>query len=158
MLVQWSGYADDERVHARNLGIVSGGGETMRAGGLDLGGGDTIDVRPAGLKNIHLLLVDIEAGHRKRLLAEEQRQRQANIAHSDDANFGGPRLDFDVQRFVRTDAKTLRHEDVTLLGNFGYENTIAVGLYANGRRCSPEANSETQIPPLGLKSSVGMTV
>src|SRR5271165_2329910 len=84
MFVQRSGYADDERVHARNLRIVGSSGETMRSRGLDLSGKDAIDVRPAGLKNVHLLLVDIEAGHRKRLLAEEQSQRQADIAHSDD--------------------------------------------------------------------------
>src|SRR5208337_750698 len=114
ILTERSGDADDDRVHAGDLRVIRSGGETMRPRRLDLRRGDAIDVRPAGLKNIYLLLVNVETGHGKRLLAEEQRQRQADIAHSDNAHLGSTRLDFDFQGFVLTDTKTLRHEELYL--------------------------------------------
>ena len=74
----------------------------MRSRRLDFGGSDAINVGAAGLQNINLLRVDIEAGHGKGLLAEEQGQRQADIAHSDNTHLGGSRLDFDLLE-VRAD-------------------------------------------------------
>src|SRR5271157_6156337 len=107
ILAERSGDADDDRVHACDLRVIRSGGETMRPRRLDLGRGDAIYVRPARLKNIYLLLVDVETGHGKCLLAEQERQRQADIAHSDDAHLGSTRLDFNFQGFVLTDTKTL---------------------------------------------------
>src|SRR5271157_1289416 len=95
ILTERSGDADDDRVHAGDLRVIRSGGETMRPRRLDLGRGDAIDVRPAGLKNVHLLLVDVETGHGKCLLAEQKGQRQADIAHSDYAHLGGTRLNLE---------------------------------------------------------------
>src|SRR5271157_2254432 len=95
ILTERSGHADDDRVHAGDLRVIRSGGETMRPRRLDLRRGDAKDIRPAGLKNIYLLLVNVETGHWKRLLTEEQRQRQADIAHSDYAHLGGTRLNLE---------------------------------------------------------------
>src|SRR5271157_3455808 len=70
ILTERSRDADDDRVHASDLRIIRSSRETLRPRRLDLGRGDAIDVRPAGLKKFHLLLVDVETGYGKCLLAE----------------------------------------------------------------------------------------
>ncbi len=65
MFVQRRGDADDDGVHTRDVGVVGGGGETIGARGLNIGGSDAIDVGAARLKHVHFLLVDVEASHGK---------------------------------------------------------------------------------------------
>src|ERR1017187_8629811 len=91
VLVQRSWNADDDGVHVSDVGVIGGRGEALGARRLDLGGRNPVDVGPAGLEHVDLLLVDVEAGYGELLFAEQQRQRQADVAHSNHANFGGAR-------------------------------------------------------------------
>ena len=69
VLVQRSGDADDDGVHGRELRVVGGRGEAVGFGGLDLFGGDAVDVRTALGQRIDFARIDVEAGHLKVLLA-----------------------------------------------------------------------------------------
>src|ERR1035437_10089310 len=108
VLVQRSGNTDDDGVHARDVGVIGGRGEALGARRLDLGGRNPVDVGPAGLKHVDLPLVDVEAGDGELLFAEQQRQRQADIAHSNHANFSGAGLDLAFEQFRQFGACSFR--------------------------------------------------
>ncbi len=55
---------------------------------LNLAGENAHDIGAAGVELGDLVRRNIEAGYLESLAAEEQRQRQAHIAHSDDADAG----------------------------------------------------------------------
>src|SRR5581483_11723977 len=92
VLVERRGDADDDRIHLRDLRVVGGGAETTPAGGLHIGRRDSENVGAAGAEGVDLLLVDVEAGDRELLLAEQERQRQADVAESDNADVRLARL------------------------------------------------------------------
>src|ERR1019366_9528904 len=85
VLVQRSGNADDDGVHVGDVGVIGGCGEALAARRLDLGGRNPVNVGTSGLEHVDLLLVDVEAGDGELLFAEQQRQRQADVAHSNHA-------------------------------------------------------------------------
>src|SRR5581483_1798390 len=59
---------------------------------------DSENVGAAGAEGVDLLLVDVEAGDRELLLAEQERQRQADVAESDNADVRLARLNLGNQR------------------------------------------------------------
>ena len=81
--------ADDDGVHAADVGVIAGGAESGFLRALNFRGQDAHDIGAAGVERSHFLLVDIEAGHRETLLAEEQGQGQSNVAHAHDTDAGG---------------------------------------------------------------------
>ena len=86
ILVEWSGDADDDSIHFHQPGIVRGCGKALRLGFPDFLRADAVDVRAALGEGVDFTLVDVEAGDSKLLFAEEQRERQPDIAQADDAN------------------------------------------------------------------------
>ena len=66
----------------------------MLPGGLNLRRGYTNNVRLAAIEGVDFAGIDVEAGNREALLAEEKGQRQADITHADNADAGLARLDF----------------------------------------------------------------
>jgi hypothetical protein len=93
VLVQRRRHANNYRVHRRDLRIIGRRLEPVRFGRRDFFRRDAENISPAAGQRIHLALIDVEPGHGKLLLAIEQRQRQANVAQSDDADPGLARAD-----------------------------------------------------------------
>ena len=93
IFVQRRGDADDDGVHLRDLRIVGGGGKALRLGRLDFFRRDAVDVGTALGEGIDLARVDVEAGDGKLLFAEQQSQRQSDVAQADDADAGLALLD-----------------------------------------------------------------
>ena len=71
-----------------DLGVVGGGAEAGLLRFLDGRRENANDVGAAGVEGGDLVGGDIEAGDAETLAAEEQRQRQADIAHADDSDAG----------------------------------------------------------------------
>ncbi len=88
VLVERGGHADDDGVHGLDLRVVGGGAEARLLRLLNGFWKDTDDIGPAGVESADLILRDVEAGDAKALVAEEQREGQANIAHADDSDAG----------------------------------------------------------------------
>ncbi len=89
ILVKRSGDADDDGVHLSDPGVFGCGRKALLLGFSDLFRGDAVDVGFTLSEGIDLALIDVEAGHGELLFAEQQGQRQSNVAEADDAD---PRL------------------------------------------------------------------
>ena len=98
VLVQGSRHADDDDVHRGDLRIVGGRGEAALAGQLNLGAGNADDVGAAPVEGVDFAGIDVESGYAKACIAEQQSQRQANVAHADNPDAGLAALDL-LQQF-----------------------------------------------------------
>ena len=97
-------HADDERIGARGLRVVGGGGQAAGffADGIgDDAVGDALDVTLAGAQLRDFVGIDIESGDRKAGLGESQRQRQADIAEAVDGDHGLAPRNFFKQLLLR---------------------------------------------------------
>jgi len=88
VLVEGGGDADDDGVHLGGEGVIGGGAEAGFLGLLDGFGRDADDVGAAGVELGDLGGLDVEAGDAEALFAEEQGEREADVAHADDADAG----------------------------------------------------------------------
>ena len=97
VFVERSGDADDDHVHVGDFGIVGGGAEAGVPGFLDGRRKDTNDVGAAAVERVNLALLDIEASNLEGFAAEKERERQADVPHTDDTDAGLARFDFLLQ-------------------------------------------------------------
>jgi len=86
ILVERSRHADDDCVHGIEAGVVGGSGKALRLCAPDFFGRNAVDVRLAAGEGVDFSLIDVEAGHGKFLLAEEQGKRQSDVAEADDSD------------------------------------------------------------------------
>ncbi len=86
ILVERRGDADDNRIHGGDLRIVGRGLEAVRLGRRDFLGRDAENVSAAARQGIDFAPIDVKTGHGKFLLAVEQRERQSDVAKSDDSD------------------------------------------------------------------------
>ena len=91
--VQRRGHADEDRVERSGLAEVGGGAKAPALCRGDVFGLDAMDVRLTRVELSNLLPVDVEARNAKSLLAEQQRQRQADVAEADDPHACGALVD-----------------------------------------------------------------
>ena len=91
VLVERGGHADDDGIHGGDFRVVGGGSEAGFLGLLNLGGQDAHNIGAAGVEFGDLVGGNVEAGHLEAFAAEQQRQRQPDIAHPNnpDAGFTG---------------------------------------------------------------------
>ena len=97
VVVERGGHADDDRIHFSDVGVVGCGVEAGLLRGLNGARQDADDVRAAGVEDAYLVLGDIEAGDAEFFTAEEEGEREADIAHSDDADAGFAGLHFELE-------------------------------------------------------------
>src|ERR1700757_2098097 len=76
-------HADNDGVHVRQHGKVCGSAKVPPERGLDLSGGNSIDVRTTGAQSCDLVRVDVKAGHSKLFFRVEEGKRQAHITEAD---------------------------------------------------------------------------
>ena len=88
VIVERGGDADDDGVHGLDLRVIGGGAEAGLLRFLDGFRQDADDVGAAGVESADLVLRDVEASDAKALVAEEQGEGQADIAHADDSDAG----------------------------------------------------------------------
>src|SRR5579864_959464 len=86
MVVERRGNADDHSVHFRDSGILRRGCESGLFCGLNLRFRNANDVRTAFRENLDLLGVDIKTSDFELLLAEQQYQRQTDVAQANNAD------------------------------------------------------------------------
>ena len=87
ILVERRGHADDDGIHAGRFRSSRLWRESrISAPAESASGKNAHDVGAAGIQCADLSLLDVEPGDLKALAAEEQRQWQADVAHSDDAD------------------------------------------------------------------------
>ena len=91
-------HADDQRVRARALGKVGGGGEAGIARALDFAAGNALYVTFAGVERAHFVFVNVKAGGFKAGLGEAQRERQADIAEPEHRDARAAIADFFQKR------------------------------------------------------------
>jgi len=82
-------------------GVIGGGAEAGFLCLLDGFGGDADDVGAAGVELGDLGGLHVEAGDAETLFAEEQGEREADVAHADDADAGFAGFHFVLQGFER---------------------------------------------------------
>ena len=92
MLIQRGRHADDDDIHLLQSRYSPRSLETHSSGPTGYLGWNANNVRPAPIQRVNLAGIDIEAGNCKALLAKQQRQRQAHIAHADNADPGFARF------------------------------------------------------------------
>ena len=93
VLVQRRGHANDDGIHAGDLRVIGGGAEPGLLGLLNLGRKNAHDVGSAGIQGADFIGGDVEAGDAEALVAEQQRQGQADIAHAHNADACLPGFD-----------------------------------------------------------------
>ena len=99
VFVERGGDADDDGVHFGHVGVVGSGAETGLLGLLDRFGQDADDVGAAAVERGDFGWLDVEAGDAEAFVAEEQGQRQADVAHADDADAGFAGFHFALEFF-----------------------------------------------------------
>src|SRR5262249_54736069 len=86
MIIERRGYADDYNIHVRDPGVVGRGAKATSLRRPDLGFGNAHNIRATQRKCLDLLGVYVKASDFEPLLAEQQRQGQANVAQPDDTD------------------------------------------------------------------------
>ncbi len=116
VLIQGRRDANDDRIHGRDLRIIGGGFEAMGLGRRDFFRRDAENVGAAVVEGVDLLLIDIEPGDGKLLLAIEQSQRQSDIAEADNSDAGLARIDaaFQVGKKGRSDELSIHNRTLIL--------------------------------------------
>src|SRR6185437_2488386 len=84
IFIQRGGHADDDRVHALQLGKVESGAEALFASQWNFTSRDAVDIGGALLQSRYLTLVNIEARDWKALLGDKQSKRQTHITQAND--------------------------------------------------------------------------
>src|SRR5258705_397830 len=79
---------DNDRVHFLQTRVVGRCRKTLFPRLLDLRWQDPVDIGIPAVKGIDFVCVNIESQYLELLLAEEQAQRQPDVAESNDADFG----------------------------------------------------------------------
>ena len=97
MVVERGGDADDDGIHFGDVGVIRCGVKASLLRGLNSGGEDADDVGSAGVEDAYFVLRDIEAGDAELFAAEEEGEREADIAHSDDADACFAGLHFELE-------------------------------------------------------------
>ncbi len=97
ILVQGCRDADDDGVHLVNLGVVRRRVEAGLLRFLNHLREDTNNVGAASVERGDFVCGNVEAVHAEALAREQQRQRQAHIAHANDAHTGLTRFDLLLQ-------------------------------------------------------------
>ena len=88
IVVERGGDADDYGVHLGYVGVVGGGAEAGFLGLLDGFRRDADDVGAAAVELCHFGGLDVEAGDAEAFVAEEEGERETDVAHADDADAG----------------------------------------------------------------------
>ena len=88
ILVERRGHTDDDDVHLGNQAVIGGGDKAALLGRLNLSSGNANDVRTTPIQRSHFAGINVEPSNGKALLAEQQRQRQAHIPHTNNADAG----------------------------------------------------------------------
>jgi len=99
VFVQRSGDTDDDGVHLGNVGVVGGRAEAGFPGLLDGLWKYADDVGAAAVELCYFGGFDVEAGDAEAFVAEEEGEREADVAHADDADAGFAGFHFAFQFF-----------------------------------------------------------
>src|SRR5271170_7933884 len=168
IFVQRRGDADDNGVHGGDPRIIRRGLESVGLGRRDFFRRNTENIGAAAGQGIDLSLIDIKTGHREPLLAIEQRQRQSDIAESDDSDLGLTRLDaaFQIGKEGRSGGLSCHKgsNNSSIAGRDETANAAVIRSYANDfraiflrfslRDCDLDYSSNRLSPCSGFPSNI----
>jgi hypothetical protein len=86
ILAQRSRHTDHDDIHVCDPAVIGSSAETFLPSCLNFSAGDTHDIRSSLMQRVNFSGINIKAGNCEAFFAEQQGQRQAHVAHADNAD------------------------------------------------------------------------